>query len=90
MLGDQFGVSVDIFCDYAIVGASQHNSTQGAAYVFVRSDTTWTQQQKLTGSDGRFGRSVTIDGRFISVGAPTLNNSQGQAYLFERTGTTWT
>lgn len=87
--GDEFGISVDIFCDYAVIGASQKNSGQGAAYVFMRSDTTWTQQQKLTSDSGRFGRSVSIDGRFVSVGAPSKDTSKGQAYLFKRTGTTW-
>ena len=37
-------------------------SVQGAAYVFVRNGVTWTEQQKLTASDGaandQFGYSV--------------------------------
>ena len=40
--------------DTAMVGAAQEDigasADQGAAYVFVRSGTTWSQQQKLTAS----------------------------------------
>ena len=51
---------------------------QGAAYVFTRSGTTWTEQQKLTASDGGandfFGTSVAIDGDTAVAGglAPTV------------------
>ena len=46
---------------------------QGAAYVFVRSGATWTQQQELTASDGAanddFGWSVAVSGGMVLVGA---------------------
>lgn len=93
--GNQFGISVDVYCDHAVVGSWRNTSSNGAAYVFVRSDTIWTQQQKLTASDtnpnknnARFGTSVTIDGRFITVGASRAA-SRGKTYLFQRTGSTW-
>ena len=45
----------------------------GSAYVFTRSGTVWSQQQKLTASDGaasdRFGGSVAISGDTAIVGA---------------------
>ena len=45
----------------------------GSAYVFTRTGTTWTEQAKLTASDGaagdRFGISVAIAGDTIVVGA---------------------
>jgi hypothetical protein len=45
----------------------------GAAYVFVRQGTTWTQQAYLKASNteavDRFGRSVSISGDTIVVGA---------------------
>ena len=51
---------------------------QGAAYVFTRSGTTWTEQQKLTASDGGandfFGTSVAIDGDTAVAGAPGDDN----------------
>jgi ribonuclease BN (tRNA processing enzyme) len=63
---DRFGYSVSISGDTAIVGAFGDESYRSNAYVFVRSGTSWTQQQKLTASDGasfdRFGYSVSISG----------------------------
>ena len=73
---DKFGQSVAISGDTIVVGAYVADaplSDSGAAYVFVRSGTTWTQQQKLTASDGRagdeFGNSVAIAGETLAVGA---------------------
>ncbi len=98
---DYFGISVAISGDYALVGAYGDdvgaNSNQGSAYVFVRSGSSWTQQAKLTASDGvsgdRLGISVALSGDHASVGAYEddigANNDQGSAYLFKRTGTSW-
>lgn len=51
-----FGYSVAIDGESILVGAAGanvgSNNNQGAAYVFTRSGTTWTQQQKLVASDG--------------------------------------
>lgn len=99
---DTFGISVSISEDTAIVGAYLDdvgaNVNQGSAYVFVRSGTSWTQQQQLTASDGAvsdtFGISVSISGDTAVVGANFddvgANPDQGSAYVFERAGTTWT
>jgi hypothetical protein len=99
--GDYFGQSVALDGDTALVGAcykavSGHLS-QGAAYVFTRSGSTWSQQAELTGSDGaaddNFGWSVALDGDGALVGAffKTLNGngSQGAAYAFSRSGGVW-
>ncbi|WP_019990051.1 FG-GAP repeat protein [Rudanella lutea] len=98
---DEFGFSVSIAGDYAVIGASADdngsNTNQGSAYVFVRSGTTWSQQAKLTAGDGAindfFGTSVAISGTYIVVGAPygggASSPSQGAAYVFLRSGTTW-
>ena len=98
--GDEFGYSVALDGDTALVGAYQDyvgaNSGQGSAYVFTRSDTTWTQQTKLVAGDGeagdRFGISVALDGDTALVGAHStgaLNINPGSAYVFTRGGTTW-
>jgi len=53
--GDQFGWSVSIDGDYAIVGAWRDDDNgvdSGSAYVFTRSGTDWIQQAKLLASDG--------------------------------------
>src|SRR5436190_15792456 len=100
---DTFGREVAVSGDTVVVGADLHNvgsnSDQGSAYVFVRSGATWTQQQKLTASDGAagdfFGISVAISGDTIIVGAfghgfGSNTSDQGAAYVFVRVGATWT
>jgi len=96
-----FGNAVAISGDTAVVGAPYHdvggNTDQGAAYVFVRSGTTWSQQAWLTASDGAasdlFGCSVALVGDTAVVGAPCDDvgaiTNQGSAYVFTRSGTTW-
>ena len=53
--GDEFGSSVALSGDTALVGADGKtvggNNDAGAAYVFTRSGTSWTQQAELTASD---------------------------------------
>ncbi|MGA2976764.1 MAG: chitobiase/beta-hexosaminidase C-terminal domain-containing protein [Spirochaetia bacterium] len=96
--GDQFGCSVSASGDgnTAVIGAYGKtvgtNSSQGAAYVFTSSGSSWTQTRKLTTDDGaasdNFGFSVTAssDGSTLVIGAynKTIgsNNSQGAAYAF--------
>ena len=90
---DQFGTSVAISGSTAVVGAYRKDSGAGAAYIFVRSGTTWTQQAELTASDRAagdgFGSSVAISGSSVVVGA-TYHLHAGAAYVFVRSGTTWT
>ncbi|MGD0947355.1 MAG: hypothetical protein ABSA52_07980 [Candidatus Binatia bacterium] len=105
--GDEFGISTALSSDgnTALVGAdsktvSGNDLQQGAAYVFVRSGTTWTQQAELTASDGAtydsFGASTALssDGNTALIGAYSKtvsgNDLQGAAYVFVRSGTTWT
>ena len=90
---DNFGISVAVDGSTALVGALNHNGAQGAAYVFVQSGTTWSQQAELTASDGaagdNFGISVAVDGSTVLVGALNHNGAQGAAYVFVQSGTTW-
>jgi len=95
--GDFFGASVAVLGDTAVVGASGDDGLSGSAYVFTRSGTTWTEQQKLTASDAaagdRFGGSVAVLGDTAVVGAfndDDAGNDSGSAYVFTRSGTTWT
>ena len=87
---DYFGFSVALSGDTLVVGAFQEDSDAaeidgdqtdnssvdaGAAYVFSRTGTTWTQQAylKAHNSDAgdRFGISVAVDGDTVAVGAHT-------------------
>lgn len=90
---DNFGCSVSIDGDFAIVGASRNNGG-GSAYIYRYNGATWTQQAKLMASDGRsFGCSVSIDGDVAIMGASTDEDngwSSGAAYIFRYNGATWT
>jgi len=91
--GDSYGYNVHIDGDTAIVGARFENTAQGAAYIYTRSGTTWSQQQKLTASDAqnsdRFGCDVEIDGDTVVIGSMLDDTQRGAAYVFTRSGTTW-
>jgi hypothetical protein len=86
--GDRFGTSVDIFDDILVVGANFEDSiatgvdgdqgddsasAAGAAYVFARNGTIWSQQAYLkasnTGGGDEFGRSVVIFRNTLMVNA---------------------
>ena len=96
---DRFGFSVAVDGDTAVIGAlrEDHRHTNaGAAYVFSRSGTTWSQQKKLTAYDGYyydyFGYDVAVSGDTAMVGAnqdDDRGGSSGSAYIFARSGTTW-
>lgn len=99
--GDYFGNSVALFGDTALIGAPHAaiggSAEVGAAYVYVRSGTTWTEQAKLQASDGAmfdaFGSAVSLSGDTALVTAPSASlpgiASPGAAYVFVRAGTTW-
>jgi len=95
---DLFGLSVALSGDTAVIGAQYHTGQsgvrQGAAYVFVRSGTTWTLQQELRTSDGaaedHAGGAVAIDGDTVVIGATGHDGRKGAAYVFVRSGTVWT
>jgi hypothetical protein len=93
-IGDSFGSSVAVSADTAVVGAFFDtvgaNAAQGSAYAFTRTGSTWSQQAKLTASNGaasdQFGSSVAVDGDTAVVGARQddvgANAFQGSAYVF--------
>ncbi|MGK7933817.1 MAG: FG-GAP repeat protein [Microcystaceae cyanobacterium] len=91
--GDQFGVSVSLSGNRALVGSifdDDNGDGSGSAYLF---DATMGDfLRKLTAPDGaasdRFGTSVSLDGNIALVGSPfdddNASNS-GSAYLFDVT-----
>src|SRR6185436_11880672 len=90
--GDLFGSSVAVAGDTAVVGAPLRDGKgkdSGAAYVFVRSGVTWSQQAKLLADDGaagdEFGISVAVSGDTAVVGAYSRDDKgtdSGAAYAF--------
>ena len=102
---DSYGIDADLSRngEYAIIGAYEEDSGTGvdlgSAYIYSRSGSTWTQQQKIQASDKTqgdyFGAGVAInsDGTWAVVGAifeDTGATDAGAAYTFSRSGSTWT
>jgi hypothetical protein len=96
---DSFGSSISIDENYAIVGAEHDDGrgqNSGAAYIYKRSGTNWSEQAKLIASDGTdgalFGNSVSIKGDYAVIGAKGDDENganSGSAYIFKREGTGW-
>ncbi len=95
----EFGHSVALSSDgnTALIGGEDDNRGAGAALVFTRSGTRWTQQAKLTGGEeesaaGSFGWSVALssDGDTAMIGALSDRSYAGAAWVFTRSGATWT
>jgi len=99
-LGDDFGVSVAVDGDTAVIGArldDDNGFDSGSAYVFTRSAGVWAEQQKLTASDGAandlFGMRVAVDGDTAVIGAEADDVDgfdSGSAYVFTRSAGVWT
>ncbi len=107
----EFGISVALSADgkTALVGGSNddsllgaleelpvHSQSLGAAWVFTRTRSGWSQQgTKLlpTGErgPGSFGASVALsaDGRLALIGGPSGYGGVGAAWVFARSGSTW-
>jgi FG-GAP repeat protein len=100
--GDEFGRAVAVSGDTVVVGGLLNDHAggrdAGAAYVFVRTGTTWREQQKLTAPDAaeddQFGFLVTVSGDRLVAGSHLDDNANGaeagSAYVFARSGTAWT
>ena len=97
--GDNFGRTISISGDKAIVGSPFHDdngSDSGSAYIFEKISGTWTQQAKLASPDASFGDvfgiSVSISGEKVIVGATGEGSCgpTGAAYIFEKISGTWT
>jgi hypothetical protein len=95
-----FGHAVAVAGDTMVVGADIQSGpapNSGAAYVYVRTGSGWTLQQRLEppalGPRNWYGRWVAISGDTVVVGAPAgtaVPNGEGRAYVFVRSGTAWT
>ena len=94
---DEFGYSVALDGDIAVVGAPGDNSGQGAAYAFTRdANGRWSKEATLAVSGGaagdEFGHSVAVDGNTVVVGAYRHHfdagggpvKDSGVAYVFTR------
>jgi hypothetical protein len=89
--GDFFSNEVAVSGSTAVVGAELANSTAGAAYVFVRSGTAWSQQAEFQGRQHgeQLGDAVAVSGSTAVVGAELRNSKTGAAYVFVRSRGKW-
>jgi hypothetical protein len=97
--GDNFGFSVSLSGEYAIVGAINafyQTFMSGAAYVFRREDTLWVEETKLVDSsavtDIAFGYSVAITDDYAVIGVSDDNqngSNAGAAYIYKRINSNW-
>ena len=102
-IGAYFGYSVALAVDTLVVGAEGDfvkGSFSGSVYVYVRSSSSWSLQQKITADDGLeddyFGSSVAISGETLVVGAygddhgdNNMCSRCGSAYVYVRSSTSW-
>lgn len=104
-IGDGLGNSVSICGNLVVAGASgvdfdanggNRMEASGAAFIFERSGSNWTQVQKIVAGDRAayddFGGSVAISGDNVIIGAwqkkettdPNSRPHTGNAYIFSR------
>jgi len=96
---DNFGESVAIAGTTAVIGAPGNapgSSTilSGAAYVYTKAGSTWTQQQKLTHPAGTkgdiFGYSLAMNSTTMLIGMPVYGAvGCGTAYVYKPSNGTW-
>ncbi len=93
------GISVSLSADgyTALVGGYTDSSQVGAAWVWTRSGSVWTQLGgKLVGSGSigasqqGFSVSVSADGKTALVGGPFDNNGEGAVWVWTFTFGVWT
>ena len=88
--------------DTLAVGAAGYSSSTGAAFVYTRSGSTWTEQQIVTAdgiaANSNFGGAfehncIGLKGDVMVVGASheagDVGYQAGFTYVFERSGSTW-
>ena len=97
--GDNFGVSVSLGDERALIGArfdNENGSNSGSAYVFELISGRWSLSEKLIATDGaaddNFGISVSLSGDRALIGAyrnDDNGNDSGSAYIFDLTAGSW-
>ncbi len=95
---NEFGYSVDIDGNFAIVGAPSDDRwgpTAGAAYLYERIGGNWQLKQKiyspLSQEGDRYGHSVAIHDSLFIIGAPFKDGAEtdgGAVYIYKITDTT--
>jgi hypothetical protein len=93
---DQFGASVDIDGDFAVVGSPGYYFNTGRVHVLGKNPGGWDTLAILTASDAEishsFGSDVIIHGNLILIGAKNASGNtdySGAVYYFEKQANGW-
>ena len=89
---DYFGYAIDVYENYAIIGAPGERNSIGAAYLFHFNGQNWERLAKFTNTypyTSKFGQSVAIYKDAILIGAPYYETKRGAAFLFTRPPQGW-
>lgn len=94
--GSQFGQSVAIDGEFAMVGFPDGNEGKGSVIVFQQKNKQWSQLQELTFENGivgdRFGCSVAMDDEYAIIGAEETNSGpekSGAAHVYKKADNSW-
>jgi len=86
--GDQFGATIALRGDLALVSAPGQAKGAGAVYVFRRTGANWAQAGKLVSPEAkdqvRFGSAIAFDGDRLLISEPGANERAGAVHLFTR------
>ncbi|HET7842912.1 MAG TPA: hypothetical protein VFL14_02085 [Xanthomonadales bacterium] len=95
--GDSFGAAVALGTATVLVGAPDHNVSEGAGYVYVDGPGGYAFQARLEQPDGPFSESAGFAVALVDdealLGAPSEdippNRAQGAVHRYARAGTQW-
>ena len=92
------GMSISLSSDgnTLAVGGTGDNTNTGAVWIWTRTNTVWTQQQKLIGTTAAnnqnqgYSVSLSADGNMVAFGGKGYNNSIGAVWIFIQINGVWT
>ncbi len=87
-VGDGFGGSLAVAGEWLVVGAPGSDEGRGAAFVYQRAATGWTERARLVaataGAGAGVGSAVAVVGDVILLGAPNDAGGTGKVHAFRR------
>lgn len=92
---DQFGEYVAIDGDWIVVSARRpvngDGNSPGAAYLFHRDGSSWTETQRLDGETDRdrFGSATAIQGDVLAISAYDAADGYGMVYVYRQQDGRW-
>ena len=92
--GDQFGTTVVLHNDVALITALGRDERTGVVYVFERgADGVFAETQMLTVDDiepgDQFGTALALDNDLAAISAPPKDSNKGVVYVFAKRDGMW-